>query len=190
MTEEETRDVIMCRGAIDETTVQIVDALFRHFAKQVDPTRGISIEDLIDGSWYLLERGSLRLVAGDDGHLAVESCGENRAERRAQAKKNRPPRNNASTAFLRGIFAPGETRERRTMAATPLRYRLLPVYRCRVECFAWECTGPRRVAKRGFGQKTGGQSLSWPSRFARAPSSAVRRKSRRMSRCEPADDSA
>jgi hypothetical protein len=80
----------MTRGAIDETTVRIVDALFHHFAKQVDPKRGISIEDLIDGSWYLLERGSLRLVAGDDGHLAMESCGENRAERRVQAKKNRP----------------------------------------------------------------------------------------------------
>jgi hypothetical protein len=58
MTEGETRDVIMCRGAIDETTVRIVDALFRHFAKQVDPKRGISIENLTDGSWYLLERVS------------------------------------------------------------------------------------------------------------------------------------
>ena len=90
MTEGETRGAIFTRGAIDETTVQIVDALFHHFAKQMSPKRGISIEDAIDGSWFLLERGSLRLVNGDDGHLAMEPCGENRAERRAQARKNRP----------------------------------------------------------------------------------------------------
>ena len=57
MTEGETR------GAIDETTVRIVDALFRHFAKQVSPKNGISIEDAIDASWLLLERGSLQLVS-------------------------------------------------------------------------------------------------------------------------------
>jgi hypothetical protein len=35
--------------------------------------------------------GSLRLVVVDnDGHLGVEPCGENRAERSAQAKQNRP----------------------------------------------------------------------------------------------------
>jgi hypothetical protein len=90
MTEGETRGAIFTRGAIDETTVRIVDALFRHFAKQVSPKNGISIEDAIDASWLLLERGSLRLVNGDDGHLAVEPCGENRTERRAQARKNRP----------------------------------------------------------------------------------------------------
>jgi hypothetical protein len=35
MTEGETRGAIFTRGAVDETTVRIVDALFRHFAKQV-----------------------------------------------------------------------------------------------------------------------------------------------------------
>jgi hypothetical protein len=62
MTEGETRGAIFTRGAIDETTVRIVDALFRHFAKQLSPKNGISIEDAIDASWLLLERGSLRLV--------------------------------------------------------------------------------------------------------------------------------
>jgi hypothetical protein len=50
MTEGETRGAIFTRGAIDETTVRIVDALFRHFAKQVSPKKGISIEDAIDAS--------------------------------------------------------------------------------------------------------------------------------------------
>jgi hypothetical protein len=40
--------------------------------------------------WGLFERGDLRLVASDDGGLTVETCGENRAERLVQAKKNRP----------------------------------------------------------------------------------------------------
>jgi hypothetical protein len=51
MTEGGTRGAIFTRGAIDETTVRIVDALFRHFAKQVSPKKGISIEDAIDASW-------------------------------------------------------------------------------------------------------------------------------------------
>jgi hypothetical protein len=57
MTEGETRGAIFTRGAIDETTVRIVDALFRHFAKQVSSKNGISIGDVIDASWLLLERG-------------------------------------------------------------------------------------------------------------------------------------
>ena len=74
---------------IDETMVRIVDALFRYFARQMSLKSDLLIEDAIDGLWILLEEGSLRL-AGCDGHLTVEPCGENRAERRAQARKNRP----------------------------------------------------------------------------------------------------
>jgi hypothetical protein len=75
---------------IDETMVRIIDALFRHYAKQMSLKSDLLIEDAIDGLWILLEEGSLRLAGCDDGHLTVEPCGENRAERRAQAKKNRP----------------------------------------------------------------------------------------------------
>jgi hypothetical protein len=79
----------LIRGAIDETMIQVVDALFRHFAQQVGPQTGFSIEKATAGLWGLFERGDLRLVASDKGGLAVETCGENRAERRAQARKNR-----------------------------------------------------------------------------------------------------
>jgi hypothetical protein len=60
----------------------------RHFAtgRGQLPPLGLPHE----GVERALERGSLRLVNGDDGHLAVEPCGENRTERRAQARKNRP----------------------------------------------------------------------------------------------------
>ena len=75
---------------VDETMVRIVDALFRHLARQMSLKGGLLIEDAIDGLWVLLEGGSLRLVVSDnDGGLAVEPCGENRAERHAQAKANR-----------------------------------------------------------------------------------------------------
>src|SRR6516165_3722481 len=79
----------LIRGAIDETMIQVVDALFRHFAQQVGPQTGFSIEKATAGLWGLFERGDLRLVASDDGGLIVETCGENRAERRVQARKNR-----------------------------------------------------------------------------------------------------
>ena len=79
----------LIRGAIDETMIQVVDALFRHFAQQVGPQTGFSIEKATAGLWGLFERGDLRLVASDDGGLTVETCGENRAERRVQARKNR-----------------------------------------------------------------------------------------------------
>ena len=75
---------------IDETMVRIVDALFRYFARQMSLKSDLLIEDAIDGLWILLEEGSLRLACSDNGHLTVEPCGENRAERRAQARKNRP----------------------------------------------------------------------------------------------------
>ena len=75
---------------IDETMVRIVDALFRYLAREMSLKSGLLIEDAIEGLWILLEEGSLRLAGCDDGRLTVEPCGENRAERRAQAKKNRP----------------------------------------------------------------------------------------------------
>jgi len=77
------------KAMIDEAMVRIVDALFRYFAREMSLKSDLLIEDAIEGLWILLEEGSLRL-AGCDGHLTVEPCGENRAERRAQAKKNRP----------------------------------------------------------------------------------------------------
>jgi hypothetical protein len=60
----------------------------RYFAQQVGPQTGFSIEKATAGLWGLFERGDLRLVASDDGGLTVETCGENRAKRRVQARKN------------------------------------------------------------------------------------------------------
>ena len=72
-----------------ENEVRIVDALFHEMAERNNGGRGLSAEDVIDGSWLLFERGCLRLV--DDGeHMGIEPCDGNRAERRAQAKQNRP----------------------------------------------------------------------------------------------------
>jgi len=67
--------------------VRIVDALFLDMAER--STNGFSAEDMIDGSWALFEHGFIRLV-GDDGRVGIEACGRNRAERLAQAKRNRP----------------------------------------------------------------------------------------------------
>ena len=70
-----------------ENEVRIVDALFQEMAERNN--RGLSAEDMIDGSWALFEGGFIRLV--DDGtHMGIEPCGRNRAERRMQAQKNRP----------------------------------------------------------------------------------------------------
>ena len=72
---------------MDEDVVRIVDALFLEMAER--NTRGLSAEDWANGSWLLFERGCLRLV--DDGkHMGIEPCGRYRAERLAQAKRNRP----------------------------------------------------------------------------------------------------
>ena len=72
-----------------ENEVRIVDALFHEMAERNNGGRGLSAENVIDGSWLLFERGYLRLV--DDGeHMGIEPCDGNRAERRAQAKQNRP----------------------------------------------------------------------------------------------------
>jgi hypothetical protein len=67
--------------------VRIVDALFLDMAERSN--NRFSAEDMIDGSWALFERGFIRLV-GDDGRVGIEACGRNRAERLAQAKRNRP----------------------------------------------------------------------------------------------------
>jgi hypothetical protein len=71
---------------MDEDVVRIVDALFLDMAER---SGGLSIDERVNGSWHLFEQGCLRLV--DDGkHMGIEPCGGNRAERRTQAKKNRP----------------------------------------------------------------------------------------------------
>jgi hypothetical protein len=72
---------------MDEDMVRIVDALFLDMAERSNSR--FSAEDMIDGSWGLFERGFIRLV-GDDGRMGIEACGRNRAERLAQAKRNRP----------------------------------------------------------------------------------------------------
>jgi hypothetical protein len=72
---------------MDEDVVRIVDALFLDMAERSNSR--FSAEDMIDGSWILFERGFIRLV-GDNGRMGIEACGRNRAERLAQAKRNRP----------------------------------------------------------------------------------------------------
>ena len=80
---------------MDEDMVRIVDALFLDMAERSilgmaeQSNSRFSAEDMIDGSWVLFERGFIRLV-GDDGRMGIEVCGRNRAERLAQAKRNRP----------------------------------------------------------------------------------------------------
>ena len=72
---------------MDEDVVRIVDALFLEMAERNNS--GLFAEDWTNGSWLLFERGCLRLV--DDGkHMGIEPCGRYRAERLAQAKRNRP----------------------------------------------------------------------------------------------------
>jgi hypothetical protein len=68
--------------------IKILDVLFRDLAEKAAARDNISIEDAVDASWTLFEAGFLRLVADDDEHIGVEPCG-NRAEQRAQARKNR-----------------------------------------------------------------------------------------------------
>jgi hypothetical protein len=71
---------------LGENEVWIVDALFHEMAER---SGGLSVEDWVNGSWDLFEQGCLRLV--DDGkHMGIEPCDGNRAERRTQAKTNRP----------------------------------------------------------------------------------------------------
>jgi hypothetical protein len=74
--------------AMDEALVKMVDALFRPVAERAAARDNISIEDAVDASWTLFEAGFLRLVTDDDEHIGVEPC-DNRAEQRAQARKNR-----------------------------------------------------------------------------------------------------
>jgi hypothetical protein len=61
----------------------------RHFAEQISPKTDLSIEQVTAGLWMLFEEGSLRLASSGNERLGVEACGENRAERRVQARKNR-----------------------------------------------------------------------------------------------------
>ena len=47
----------LIRGAIDETMIQVVNALFRHFAQQVGPQTGFSIEKATAGLGPVRARG-------------------------------------------------------------------------------------------------------------------------------------
>jgi hypothetical protein len=72
------------RMTIDEDMVRIVDALFIEMAERAGS--GLSADD----SWDLFELGLIRIITSD-GPMSVEPCaGRNRAERLAQAQKNRP----------------------------------------------------------------------------------------------------
>jgi hypothetical protein len=73
---------------LDENVVKEVDALFRHLAEQSAAESDASIEDALDGTWALFEAGFTRLVAHDD-EVGIEPC-RDRAEQRAQTKRNRP----------------------------------------------------------------------------------------------------
>jgi hypothetical protein len=75
--------------AMDEALVKMVDTLFRPVAERAAARDNISIEDAVDASWTLFEAGFLRLVTDDDEHIGVEPC-DNRAEQRAQARRNKP----------------------------------------------------------------------------------------------------
>ena len=75
----------LIRGLPQSTKITALQKM----AERNNGGRGLSAEDVIDGSWLLFERGCLRLV--DDGkHMGIEPCDGNRAERRMQAKTNRP----------------------------------------------------------------------------------------------------
>jgi hypothetical protein len=73
----------------DEAMLKMADALFRPLAEQATADSDVSIEDALDGTWTLFEAGFLRLVTDDGEHVGVEPC-DNRAEQRAQARRNRP----------------------------------------------------------------------------------------------------
>jgi hypothetical protein len=64
--------------AVTDETIRIVDVALRYFAEQM------SIEQMTAGLWELLEEGRLRFTS-----TGLEFCDESRAERRAQAKRNR-----------------------------------------------------------------------------------------------------
>jgi hypothetical protein len=83
------REPVENEQAMDKALVKMVDALFRPVAERAAARDNISIEDAVDASWTLFEAGFLRLVTDDDEHIGVEPC-DNRAEQRAQARKNKP----------------------------------------------------------------------------------------------------
>ena len=64
---------------------KIADATFRMFAEQA-ATENVTIEEALEESWFLYERGFLRLVTYDEGLRLVPSVGQ--SERRAAAKHN------------------------------------------------------------------------------------------------------
>ena len=64
---------------------KIADATFRMFAEQA-ATENVTIEEALEESWSLYERGFLRLVSYDEGLRLVPCVGQ--SERRAAAKQN------------------------------------------------------------------------------------------------------
>jgi hypothetical protein len=73
---------------IERDDVLIVDALLHRVAEQTAAIKNISIEDALEETWELFERGFLRLVGGDgDCPLGFEPT--SRTERRDAAKRNK-----------------------------------------------------------------------------------------------------
>ena len=66
--------------------VRIVDVLFHELAETMAP-QSVSIEEAVEASWRLFERGLLRLVPEGDS-WGVGLCGD--IGPCAQAKKNKP----------------------------------------------------------------------------------------------------
>jgi hypothetical protein len=83
------REPVENERATNEAMIKILDVLFRDLAEKAAARDNISIEDALDGSWTLFEAGFLRLVTDDDEHVGIEPC-DNRAEQRAQARRNKP----------------------------------------------------------------------------------------------------
>jgi hypothetical protein len=84
------REPVENERATNEAMIKILEVLLRDFAeKAAAQDNNISVEDALDGSWTLFEAGFLRLVTDDDEHVGVEPC-DNRAEQRAQARRNKP----------------------------------------------------------------------------------------------------
>ena len=70
--------------------LKMVEAVLRGYAEKVDEReRRVSVDEFVVGAWSLLESGQLKLV--DRGkYFDVRPTGNNRAERRAATKRNRP----------------------------------------------------------------------------------------------------
>jgi hypothetical protein len=68
--------------------VRVLDDLFGRMALADEAPSDLSVEQVVDGLWCLLESGDLQLVI-DGESIGVEPSDGNRAARRAVAKRNR-----------------------------------------------------------------------------------------------------